>query len=128
MTRFAQLVDNTVSLVIESETDPDGINGEWIACGDAGPGWTYDGSTFAPPAPVVLPKIISKVQYLKRFTQAERIAIREAAKTSAVVNDYVQLLDAASDVDLADPDTVAGVQQLESAGLLAAGRAAEVLA
>ena len=128
MTRYAQLSGGVVHLVIDSPFDPDGINGQWIDCGNAGPGWTYDGSTFAAPAPVVLPKIISKVQYLKRFTQAERIAIREAAKTSAVVNDYVQLLDAASDVDLADPDTVAGVEQLESAGLLAAGRAAEVLA
>jgi len=56
MDRYAQLVDNVVHLVIESETDPDGINGEWVACGNAGPGWTYDGTTFseppAPPAPV----------------------------------------------------------------------------
>jgi len=51
MDRYAQLVDNVVHLVIESETDPDGINGEWVACGDAGPGWTYDGTTFAPPPP-----------------------------------------------------------------------------
>lgn len=128
MQRYAQIHEGTVRDVIESETDPDGINGAWVACGDASPGWLYDGATFAPPAPVVLPKILTKVQYLKRFTQAERIAIREAAKTSAVVNDYVQLLDASSDVDLADEDTVAGAQQLESAGLLAAGRAAEVLA
>ena len=128
MQRYAQIHEGTVRYVIESETDPDGINGAWVGCGDASPGWLYDGATFAPPAPVVLPKILTKVQYLKRFTQAERIAIREAAKTSAVVNDYVQLLDASSDVDLADEDTVAGAQQLESAGLLAAGRAAEVLA
>ena len=51
MDRYAQLVDNVVHLVIESETDPDGINGEWVACGDAGPGWTYNGTTFAPPPP-----------------------------------------------------------------------------
>lgn len=128
MQRYAQLSGGVVHLVIESETDPDGTNGAWVACGNAGPGWLYDGATFAAPAPLPVENVISKVQYLKRFTQAERIAIREAAKTSAVVNDYVQLLDAASDVDLADPDTVAGVQQLESAGLLAAGRAVEVLA
>lgn len=52
MQRYAQLSNNIVVLVIESETDPNGTNGEWIACGDAGPGWTYDGTTFAPPAPV----------------------------------------------------------------------------
>lgn len=54
MERYAQLVDGTIHLVIDSETDPDGINGEWIACGDAGPGWTYDGTTFAPPVPPVV--------------------------------------------------------------------------
>jgi len=128
MERYAQISGGVVHLVIESETDPDGINGEWIACGDASPGWLYDGSTFAPPAPVVLPKIISKVQYLKRFTQAERVAVREAAKVSPIVDDYIRLMDAASDIDLADPDTVDGVNALEAAGLLAAGRSAEVLA
>lgn len=51
MDRYAQLVDNVVHMVIESETDPDGINGEWVACGNAGPGWTYNGTTFAPPPP-----------------------------------------------------------------------------
>lgn len=49
MDRYAQLSDGVIHLVIESETDPDGINGEWIACGNAGPGWTYNGSTFSPP-------------------------------------------------------------------------------
>lgn len=49
MTRYAKVIDGVIYMVIESETDPNGINGEWIACGDAGPGWTYDGTTFAPP-------------------------------------------------------------------------------
>lgn len=55
MTRYAQLSGGVVHLVIDSETDPDGINGQWITCGDAGPGWTYDGSTFAPPVPPTPP-------------------------------------------------------------------------
>lgn len=49
MTRYAKVIDGVIYMVIESETDPNGTNGEWIACGDAGPGWTYDGTTFAPP-------------------------------------------------------------------------------
>lgn len=53
MNRYAQLSNSTVINVIESETDPDGINGEWVACGNAGPGWTYDGEAFhAPVAPI----------------------------------------------------------------------------
>lgn len=49
MTRYAQIQNGIVDQVIESETDPDGINGEWTACDNAGPGWTYDGNTFNPP-------------------------------------------------------------------------------
>lgn len=45
MQRYAQLSDNVVQNVIESDFDPDGINGEWIACGDAGPGWLYNAQT-----------------------------------------------------------------------------------
>ena len=48
-TRYAQIMDGVVHLVIESETDPDGINGAWVACGNAGPGFTYDGTSFAAP-------------------------------------------------------------------------------
>lgn len=61
MTRYAQLSGpdsngvRTVSHnVVESETDPDGILGEWVACGNAGPGSTTTdgGLTFtAPTAP-----------------------------------------------------------------------------
>lgn len=55
MARYAQLSGGVVHYVIDSETDPGGINGQWIACGNAGPGWTYDGSTFAPPVPPTPP-------------------------------------------------------------------------
>ena len=52
--RYGKLVGNTIDVVIDCETDPDGINGQWVACGDAGPGWTFDGTNFAPPVPSVV--------------------------------------------------------------------------
>jgi hypothetical protein len=57
MERYAQLAGNTIKLVIESAVDPDGVNGEWVLCGNAGPGWTSTdgGLTFSPPAPTVPP-------------------------------------------------------------------------
>lgn len=55
MARYAQLSGGVVHLVIDSPFDPDGINGQWIACGNAGPGWTYDGVAFAPPVPPTPP-------------------------------------------------------------------------
>lgn len=85
--------------------------------------------TIEQPAPA---REISGVAYLRRFSQAERIAIRAAAAGSAVLDDYLKLLDATiaqgGIVNLDDPDTIAAVNLLEQAGLLAAGRAAEVLA
>ena len=49
------------------------------------------------PQPVVVDvavREVSGVAYLRRFTQEERIAIREAASQSAVLDDYLKLLDA----------------------------------
>lgn len=69
---------------------------------------------------------LTKLQFLRRFTTAERIAIR--ASTNPVIVDFMQLLDLALDVRLDDPDTVTGVQYLESLTLIGAGRAAEILA
>lgn len=73
-------------------------------------------------------RTISKLEYLRRFTSEERIAIRQAAKVTPVLEDYLAMLELAQDINLDDVDTVAAVQMLESAGLIAAGRAAEVLA
>lgn len=133
--RYAQLSADvngvrTILQVTESELDPDGTNGEWVLCGDAGPDWTTadNGATYAPPAAPEGPRVLAKLDYLKRFTQAERIAIRELGQSNAVVNDYIELMNAAVTVRLDDPDTVGGVNALESAGALAAGRAAEILA
>ena len=45
-----------------------------------------------------------------------------------VLADYLQLMELAQEINLDDPDTVAAVQMLEQSGLIAAGRAVEVLA
>lgn len=79
-----------------------------------------------PPAPAE--RTITKVAYLRRFTSDERVGIRTAAKTNAVLEDYLSMMELAEEINLDDPDTIAAVQMLESAGLIAPGRAAEVLA
>jgi len=70
----------------------------------------------------------SKLEYLRRFTQDERIAIRAAAKQVPQLDDYLELLALASEVRSDDPDIVAALAMLEGAGLIAAGRAQEILA
>lgn len=74
---------------------------------------------------------VTGVAYLRRFTQDERIAIRAAAAGNVVLDDYLKLMDATIAqgglVNLLDPDTITAVNLLEQSGLLAAGRAAQIL-
>lgn len=78
------------------------------------------------PEPVV--RIVTKREYLGRFMQAERVAIRTAAKQSAELEDYLELLALSEDINLDDPDLVLRLTMLEVAGLIAPGRAAEIRA
>lgn len=116
-----------------------GITGQWDdiqpAVGGAGIGWgwTAQGGFTAPPAPLpdppqfVQPRHLAPASFKRRLTQPERIGIRQAAKISAEVYDFMDLLDTSKFIDLDDPLTQYGLQQLEAGGLLAAGRALEVL-
>jgi len=69
----------------------------------------------------------TKLEYLRRFTQDERIAIRTAAKQVPQLEDYLALLELATEVRSDDPDIIAALQMLEGAGLIGAGRAQEIL-
>lgn len=63
------------------------------------------------------------------FTQAERIALREAAKTQPMVDDFLDLLSGFTDgVSIADPVLVGSIEALVPAGLLTSERAAAILA
>lgn len=101
----------------------------------AGPGWAYNavtGEFTAPPDMGTDPgqRTISVLAFRSRFTAAEKIAIYTAAKTDVEIQIWLDDLAAAqnSEVSLEDPRTIEGVQSLEAAGLLAEGRAAEILA
>lgn len=63
-----------------------------------------------------------------RFTSEERAAIRAAALTNGAVADLCAMTDKAAVIHFDDPLTIAGIAQLEVAGLLAPGRGAEILA
>lgn len=95
------------------------------------PGWTYDGSTFtAPPVEekVVVPSMLSPLEFLRRVPMTTRIAIREAAKTDPVIQDAMELLMVAKEIDVHDADTVAFVTYMRDVkGLLTAEQAAALL-
>lgn len=70
---------------------------------------------------------LTKRAFIKRLTVDEYTAIKTAAEATPTLDYYWQLFMLAEFIDLDDPDTVAGVTLLEQAGLIAAGRAAEIL-
>lgn len=95
------------------------------------------GEFAAPPAPAPTRRI-TVLAFRNRFTQAEKIAMEIAQlddpaapmpQRQAAAALRVQLADVASAtyIDLDRADTRAGVEALEAAGLIAAGRAAQVL-
>lgn len=105
-----------------------------------GPGWLYDGIDFTPPAasPGVEDRRITRLAFDQRFTQSERIGIDLASiddpaatttdrQQAASLRDMRSQVNNATFIDLDRPDTRAGVEQLEAIGLLALGRAAEIL-
>ena len=71
------------------------------------------------------------LDFKRRFTQAERIAILTAAKSSAEVQDFVALLDTAAAcgrlIYANDVDVISGLNAYEQAGLIGPGRASAIL-
>lgn len=72
--------------------------------------------------------VITKREFLERFTAEERVAIRTAAQGSIAIQDYLELVNVSDSIDLTYATTKGGVQALEASGLLAEGRAADILA
>ena len=81
------------------------------------------------PAEPVAPigRRMSKLDYLRLFTQEERVAIRAAGKVDTVVEDYLHLLGLTDEVNTGDAEVGEALAMMETAGLLAAGRRNEVL-
>lgn len=71
--------------------------------------------------------VMTPYAFLRRFTQDERIAIRTAAKQVAVIEDWMYLLDHATEIDLADANLVAGMGGLVAGGLLTGTRRDQIL-
>lgn len=86
-----------------------------------------------PPAPLPPDRWVHKAIFKRRFTQAERIAIRateNAVETPVEVrmalSDFREVLDATEKVYLDDPDVIAGLGFLVALGLLTSERPAEI--
>lgn len=72
-------------------------------------------------------RIMTKLEFLRKFTMQERINIREAAKTDPVIFDGMELLNLASSVDRQDVDVIRLLTYFTDIGILAAGRKEEIV-
>lgn len=140
--QYAQIENNTVVNIIEADAAFIAtLPGQWLPASGASIGWLHaDGALTAPePAPAAAPDLrITRLAFRQRFTDAEQIAIELASldnpsaaaaerQQQAALRVYLKNVDAAQYIDLAAPTVQTGVQALEAMGLLAAGRAAEIL-
>lgn len=98
--------------------DPEYVGPQYVTIDETGGTATVVTSRF----------IWTKFEFLRRFSPQERIAIRRAiAAGDEIAEDFMALLEMASEVDSDVPELAAGLGYLEASGLLAAGRANEIL-
>ena len=76
-----------------------------------------------PPAPS-----LSRLDFLRRFTRMERIALRGAMASDPVIADFMHMLELTESVSLDNSDVLEGLSYLEAEGMLDVGRKDEILA
>lgn len=76
-----------------------------------------------PPAPRVE---LTPLQFLQRFTVYERVAIRGASKTDPIIEDFLDMINAASAFEGGHPLLMQGLGYMIQQGLITPERAAEV--
>src|SRR5574340_953 len=89
MARWAQLVGNTVRTIVEADESP-GEGWMDVSAQAVSAGASWDGQAWTQAR-----KEWDGFAYLRRLTLAERCAIRAAAVTDPVAQDFIHLLDSA---------------------------------
>lgn len=92
---------------------------------DTATGQLVSVSTEPPDAP--RSRILTRLAFMRRFTDAELATIYTAEEQGVVLKVWLDKFRLAEEISLDDPEIIAGVNGLEQMGILAAGRAAEVL-
>jgi hypothetical protein len=130
--RWALIKVGTVATVVEQATQPTvDLGGEWrdITGLHVGPGYTWDGSAYAAP---VVTRSLPPRDFWRRFTAAEREALENklATGTQGVkdkIGAFRTYILTGGNVELDDDYIIAAVTAMETAGVIAAGRAAQIL-
>lgn len=126
--RYAIIEHNKVANVAIAEY---ALASNWIQHDTAAIGDDFiNGEVVKASVPAVVTPVLpwTKKEFLLKFTPAEYAGIIAATKVNALLDYYWQLFMVTENVLKTDPATIAGIQALEVNGLLAEGRAAEILA
>ena len=73
-------------------------------------------------------KVITRLQFMDLFTMPELAAVYTAAKSSVMIEVFLDKWKMAEFIDLRDPNTIAGVNGLADAGLITKERVPVILA
>jgi hypothetical protein len=92
---------------------------------DTATGQLVSVSTEPPDAPKS--RILTRLAFMRRFTDAELATIYTAESQSVQLKVWMDKFRVAEEISLDDPEIIAGVNGLEQMGVLSVGRAAEVL-
>lgn len=87
--------------------------------------WDTETLSFKPKANVE--RTVSVHQFLNLLTAQERIAIKEIAKTNMAIQDYMDMLNSATCIDLSSMELYGGLCFLASLGLLTQARVSEII-
>jgi hypothetical protein len=133
---ISKVENDTITNVIVADSVQwavDNLGGEWIEAPEGtGIGWTRSGGVWSPPVTPTPEPIsrtrLTRLEFRNRFTQVEKEAIYTAAETVVSVRIWLDDLAAAEYIELTDPNTIASVEGLASAGLISESRVSEILA
>jgi len=136
MKRWALVSDGYVINVVEQDVAP--TTGAWVECTNQpiGPGCTWNGSVFGP-VPATVYKLIKTTAFWDRFSNGELVdydvamqhdpsASSNAKKSAAKLRIFRQSASDDGFVKLGSSKTVTFVADLETSGVIAAGRAVQI--
>lgn len=132
--RVLLIVDGVVGNIIEADSveRAQAIYPQALALDGAGVDAeihdVWDGTRFVRAlVPAAVPAPLEPIDFLRRFSGAQRIAIRAAAATDPVIADAMAMLDAAKSVHLDNDDTIAFTGYLAAVGLITSADAERIL-
>lgn len=127
-----------VSQLAGAAQSPELIPVQLLDGGLIGMRYDPDAGAFVPAPAVAVLRRISSWAFRRRFTAAERAGIEWAAvdraddtaaqrRQAAALRSRLKDQESAAFIDLDDPDVIEGAHGIEAAGLIAAGRAQQIL-